>query len=466
MLKKERAMTEDKEHKNDTSFCGCGDRSCCSGPGKWIWIALAVAIAGVLIVKNVGKKPAAAGSAADKPPAAVEASAVPPSASAPAAQSKPLPRLVDLGAGKCIPCKMMAPILEDLKKTCVGRLDVQFIDVWENPDAGKKYGINVIPTQIFYGADGKELFRHEGFFGKEDILAKWKEFGVDLVLKGATPPFSRWQPVKPDTRAKDTICYLCDGDIPATSLVVVKTDKGDVRLCGLHHYFVTYSCLTEDKSGFEKRVSVTDAAAGSLVPISDAVYVYGMDAKTGRPTVKAFADKGAAEKERQANGGNIVDLTMLQSKELVNKCGFCDRVVYPEDAAVVTVGNVKTWGCCSHCALGVAARTGKDIEVREKDRLTGEPVVVKTVNGSVGSLEPATAVAWFGQRTKPDGTHASAGCFHQGFFASAENLKKWVDANPLETGEMITIQKALADKMALTPQQVSKACKIGECSPK
>ena len=95
-------------------------------------------------------------------------------------QEKALPRLVDLGAGKCIPCKMMAPILEDLKTTLVGKLDVQFIDVWQNPEAGKKYGINVIPTQIFYDAQGKELFRHEGFFGKDDILAKWNEFGVDL----------------------------------------------------------------------------------------------------------------------------------------------------------------------------------------------------------------------------------------------------------------------------------------------
>jgi thioredoxin 1 len=59
-------------------------------------------------------------------------------------------------------------------------LDVQFIDVWENPDAGKKYEVNVIPTQIFYDAQGKELFRHEGFYGKDDILGKWKELGVEL----------------------------------------------------------------------------------------------------------------------------------------------------------------------------------------------------------------------------------------------------------------------------------------------
>lgn len=91
-----------------------------------------------------------------------------------------LPRLVDLGATKCIPCKMMAPILEGLKKEYKGRLEVVFVDVWENPDEAKKSAIRVIPTQLFYDASGKELYRHEGFFSKEDILGKWKELGVDL----------------------------------------------------------------------------------------------------------------------------------------------------------------------------------------------------------------------------------------------------------------------------------------------
>jgi thioredoxin 1 len=460
-------MTKESDKKEEGSACGCGGGSCSSGRGKWIWIILALAVVGVLIAKNAEIKQGAE----NTPPASLTPSAVKTGDTHAVAleattQGKPMPRMVDLGAGKCIPCKMMAPILEDLKKTYVGKLDIQFIDVWENPDAGKKYGIAIIPTQIFYDAQGKELFRHEGFFSKDDILTKWKEFGVDLTGAAALPGVSRWTPAQPDTRDKDTVCYMCDGDIPSNSRVVVKTEKGDVRLCGMHHYFVMYSCLTEDKDGFEKKVSITDWATGSLVPISDAVYVYGMEAKTGRPTVKAFTDKGTAEKEQQASGGNVLALAVLQSKELVNKCGFCDRSVYPEDVAVVTVGDVNTWGCCSHCALGVAARTGKDIEIRERDRLTGERVVVKTFNGCVASLEPATAVAWFGQRTKSDGTHTSAGCFHQGFFANAENLKKWVDANPLETGEMIPIQKALADKMHLTPQQISKACKIGECAPK
>ncbi|MEI7808329.1 MAG: thioredoxin family protein [Verrucomicrobiota bacterium] len=93
---------------------------------------------------------------------------------------QPLPKLLDLGATKCIPCKMMAPILDELKKEYAGKLEVEFIDVWKNPDAGKLYEIQMIPTQIFFDTSGKELFRHTGFYGKDDILAKWKELGVNL----------------------------------------------------------------------------------------------------------------------------------------------------------------------------------------------------------------------------------------------------------------------------------------------
>jgi thioredoxin 1 len=93
---------------------------------------------------------------------------------------KSLPRLLDLGAKKCIPCKQMVPVLEALTTEYAGRLDVVFIDVWENRGAGKEYGIRLIPTQIFYDAAGRELFRHEGYWSKEAILAKFKELGVSL----------------------------------------------------------------------------------------------------------------------------------------------------------------------------------------------------------------------------------------------------------------------------------------------
>ena len=380
--------------------------------------------------------------------------------------TKAMPRLVDVGAKTCIPCKLMAPILEELKTEYAGRLQVDFLDVSINPDYAGQYGVTIIPTQIFFDASGKELFRHEGFYSKEDILAKWKEHGVDLTApKLAT--FERLTPAKVDNRPKENICFMCDGDINPRALVTVQSDKGPVRLCSPHCYFIMYSCLTEDKTDFEKKVSVTDWAAGKPLQATEAVFLYGQDETTGRPWIRAFADQADATRERAASGGNILALQTLQQKELSHRCGFCERACYPQDAAEVIVeGGVHTWGCCSHCALGVAARTGKNIEVREKDRLTKKKIIVKTFDGKVASLEPTTAVAWFGQRKKPDGTWGSAGCFHQGFFVNAENLKKWVQKNPYETGRLISIHQALAAKMKLSPEQISKACKIGECSPK
>lgn len=90
------------------------------------------------------------------------------------------PLLVDVGADKCIPCKMMAPILEELKMEYSKSLEVVFIDAWKKPSEGRKYRVRMIPTQIFYDASGKELFRHEGFYSKEDILGKFKELDIEL----------------------------------------------------------------------------------------------------------------------------------------------------------------------------------------------------------------------------------------------------------------------------------------------
>jgi thioredoxin 1 len=94
-----------------------------------------------------------------------------------------LPRIVDVGADKCVPCVMMAPELEKLKKEYAGVLEVEFVDVWKYPEEARKYGVRAIPTQIFYDAGGKELGRHLGFISKNDILAKFKELGILLVKK-------------------------------------------------------------------------------------------------------------------------------------------------------------------------------------------------------------------------------------------------------------------------------------------
>lgn len=92
----------------------------------------------------------------------------------------PLPRLLELGADTCIPCKQMAPIIEELKTAYAGQLRVDFIDVHKNEGASEVYDVRLIPLQIFFDAEGQELFRHEGFFAKDDILAKWKELGFEF----------------------------------------------------------------------------------------------------------------------------------------------------------------------------------------------------------------------------------------------------------------------------------------------
>jgi len=79
--------------------------------------------------------------------------------------------LVDLGARTCIPCKMMAPILEELRAEYKGKAEVIFIDVWDQANAGKAKAFQVmaIPTQIVYDRGGKEVFRHSGFLEKKAL---------------------------------------------------------------------------------------------------------------------------------------------------------------------------------------------------------------------------------------------------------------------------------------------------------
>jgi thioredoxin 1 len=100
-----------------------------------------------------------------------------------AAETKEIPAkgmvtMVDLGAISCVPCKMMAPILEKLEKAYQGRAVIHFYDVWENREPAMRFGIRAIPTQIFFDKDGKEVYRHVGFMSEEDIVKQLTKMGV------------------------------------------------------------------------------------------------------------------------------------------------------------------------------------------------------------------------------------------------------------------------------------------------
>ncbi len=87
---------------------------------------------------------------------------------------------VELGSVNCIPCKMMQPVMKEIEEDYGRDVKVVFYDVWTatGQPYGAKYGIRVIPTQVFLDKDGKEFFRHEGYFPKEEIVKLLKSKGI------------------------------------------------------------------------------------------------------------------------------------------------------------------------------------------------------------------------------------------------------------------------------------------------
>jgi thioredoxin 1 len=85
---------------------------------------------------------------------------------------------IELGADRCIPCKAMQPIMREIAKEYAGKIQVVFYDVWKDPAPARKYGIQLIPTQVFIDQNGKEIHRHVGFYAKEVIVQMLKEKGI------------------------------------------------------------------------------------------------------------------------------------------------------------------------------------------------------------------------------------------------------------------------------------------------
>jgi len=89
-----------------------------------------------------------------------------------------LPKLLDFGAGKCIPCKAMAPILKELTEEYKGRVVIKIIEVYEERELTQTNRIRLIPTQIFFDSKNQEIYRHEGFMDKEQIKKVFERMGV------------------------------------------------------------------------------------------------------------------------------------------------------------------------------------------------------------------------------------------------------------------------------------------------
>lgn len=85
---------------------------------------------------------------------------------------------IELGADRCIPCKAMQPIMREIAEEFSGKIQVVFYDVWKDPRPARHYRIQLIPTQVFIDQNGEEIFRHVGFFPKDEILQMLREKGI------------------------------------------------------------------------------------------------------------------------------------------------------------------------------------------------------------------------------------------------------------------------------------------------
>lgn len=97
--------------------------------------------------------------------------------------SKAKVTFVELGSVNCIPCKQMQPVMKAIEEKYGDQVEVVFHDVWkpEEKHYAQKYGIKLIPTQVFLDEDGKEFHRHEGFYPEAEIDKVLQAKGLKII---------------------------------------------------------------------------------------------------------------------------------------------------------------------------------------------------------------------------------------------------------------------------------------------
>jgi thioredoxin 1 len=86
--------------------------------------------------------------------------------------------MLELGSVGCIPCEQMKPVMQKLRETYTDKLEVIFIDVRQDNKTGRRFGVFVIPVQVFLDKNGKEFHRHMGFYPYEEIVLMLKKAGI------------------------------------------------------------------------------------------------------------------------------------------------------------------------------------------------------------------------------------------------------------------------------------------------
>jgi len=104
------------------------------------------------------------------------------------AATQSLPKFIDLGSDRCRSCQAMIPVIAELRRDYGEHLDVSFIDVWDEPSEGQRYGVRTIPTQILFDPEGHELERHVGFWPVAEVIARLEAYGYAMPAPTPTPP--------------------------------------------------------------------------------------------------------------------------------------------------------------------------------------------------------------------------------------------------------------------------------------